>query len=219
MKFKRLLIALTISAAVVAGLLVYLANRRVNQATSERLYTSVDKVPQERVCLVLGCSPKLHRGSFSNPFFRNRIQAAAQLWKSGKSRYFILSGDNHSKSYDEPTAMKTALVEAGVPESAIFLDYAGFSTFESVLRAREIFGLKELCIVSQADHAQRALYIADHLGLKAVGFAAQEVGFRYGVRTRIREALARARTVLDLTILRRKPHFLGPKVEIPAEKD
>ena len=192
---------------------VAVANHRVNQTTESRVHADLADVPETRVGLVLGCSPTLRSGA-PNPFFEHRLRAAARLWQAGKCRAVLLSGDNHVQSYDEPTAMKSRLLELGVPATAMTLDYAGFSTFDSVVRARKVFGVDEVCFITQADHARRAVFIADHFGIRASAFAADEVGFRLGIRTSVRELLAKARTVLDLTLLGRRPHFLGPKIEI-----
>ena len=108
-------------------------------------------------------------------YFVNRMEAAAAVFKAGKADYLLVSGDNHTAGYDEPTAMKDALVRLGVPEERIALDYAGFSTSDSVLRAKLVFGLTQFSIISQRDHALRAIYIANHHHLDAVGFAAEDV--------------------------------------------
>jgi SanA protein len=110
--------------------------------------------------------------------------------------------------------MKDALVKRGVPADRVVLDHAGFSTLDSVVRAKKVFGLSELCVITQRDHAQRALYIAQTQGISAVAYPAKDVSVRQGLRTRLREALARVRTLLDLHVLGRKPRFLGAKIEI-----
>ena len=213
MKIKKTLLltlaGLTISTAVATAFAQYLIERNA----STRIYRDVRDLPKNPVCLVLGCSPNLSNGT-RNPFFEKRLLAAAEIWTAHQCQKFLLSGDNHSKKYDEPTAMKIRLIELGVPESAIVLDFAGFSTFDSIVRAKEVFNTDKITIVSQSDHAKRAIYLADHLGVTAVAFEAQDVGFRYGMRTKLREALARVRAVLDVTLFNRKPHFLGPTIEI-----
>lgn len=186
------------------------------ERNAPHVHASAAEVPQRRVGLVLGCVPVLADGR-ANLFFQHRMRAAADLFKAGRVDYLLVSGDNHRAGYDEPTAMRDALVARGVPADRIELDYAGFSTLDSVVRARHVFGQSELCIVSQRDHAMRAVFIARAHGVSAVGFAAQDVGFRFGLRTHLRESLARVRAVLDVKLLGREPRFYGPPVTIGAE--
>jgi SanA protein len=174
----------------------------------------VNAVPKHNVALVLGCSPRLFDGS-ENLYFRNRIRCAADLYRNGKVNRFLVSGDNSRKNYDEPTAMRDALVASGVPVERIVLDYAGFSTLDSIVRAKEVFGQTQLVVVSQRDHAMRAVYIAKAKGIQALGVPAEDVGFGMGFRTDCREALARVRTILDVWVWGRTPKFLGPRIEIP----
>lgn len=175
---------------------------------------SVEQAPVRNVALVLGCSPRLSTME-PNLYFNNRMDCAAALYKAHKVRRLLVSGDNSRRTYDEPTAMKEALMARGVPEDRIVLDYAGFSTFESIVRAREVFGQRQLLVVSQPDHAMRALYIADARGVDAIGVGAAEVAYPLDLRTRVREALARVRTLLDLHVWFRSPKFLGPPIVIP----
>jgi len=178
-----------------------------------QLYDNYDNIPSHAVGLLLGTSDKQGNGN-SNPFFENRIAAAAKLYKAGKVRHLLVSGDNRRKNYDEPALMKKALLAAGVPETALTLDCAGFRTLDSVVRAKEVFGLQQFTIISQRFHDQRALLIARHYGIDAIGFCAGDISLRYGLRTQIREAFARVKAVLDLYVIHTKPKFLGPKIII-----
>jgi SanA protein len=163
--------------------------------------------------VLLGTSEKQGNGN-SNPFFEKRIVAAAALYKAGKIRHILVSGDNRRKNYDEPTDMQHALLAAGVPQTAITLDYAGFRTLDSVVRAKSIFGLSQFTIISQRFHDQRALLICRHYEIDAIGFCAEDIALRYGLKTQIREAFARVKAVLDLYVLNTRPKFLGPKESI-----
>ena len=185
----------------------------VEQQNHGALFENTAELPHRHVALVLGCAPILGRG-WANPYFVNRMEAAAAVFKAGKADYLLVSGDNHTTEYDEPTAMKEALMRLGVPEERIALDYAGFSTSDSVLRANLIFGLTDFSIISQRDHALRAIYIARHHHLDAVAYAAKDIPARYGWRISLREAFARVRTVLDVNVWGRTPHFTGPRVPI-----
>lgn len=206
--------ALVCIAMVSLVLLIAFCSRSIEGQASGRLYSDAVSVPKRDTALVLGCVRILPNGR-QNLYFRYRIQAAAELYHAGKVNNLIVSGDNGSKSYDEPSDMADALVALGVPEARIFKDYAGFRTLDSVVRAREIFGQDSLTIVSQAFHNERAIYLAAQNEIDAVGYNATDVVAMAGLRTKLREKLARVKTVLDVFVLRTQPRFLGPTVEIP----
>ncbi len=178
-----------------------------------RLHQSVDAIDPGRPALVLGCSPTLSDGR-PNLFFQRRIDAALDLWEAGRVSAILVSGDNGRPDYDEPSAMRRALIEGGVPADRIVTDHAGFRTLDSVVRARQVFGCERLVIVSQASHARRALVLSWVHGLDADAYAAEPVHGMSGLRVRARESLARVRMILDI-VLRRKPRFLGPHVPMP----
>ena len=182
-------------------------------AAAGRIFRTVDAVPQNDVAMVLGTGKLTARG-FPNLHFRQRIAAAAALYQAGKVRHLLVSGDNHIKSYDEPTDMRDALVAAGVPTNAITCDYAGFRTLDSVLRAKSVFGLTNFTIVTEEFHCPRALWIARQHGLDAVAFAAPDLSPRWSARVKAREVLARAWCALDLYVLARQPKFPGPREPI-----
>ncbi|SUH34826.1 SanA protein [Salmonella enterica subsp. enterica] len=115
-------------------------------------------------------------------------------------KWLLVSGDNGKKEYDEPSAMQQALIAKGVPEAAIFCDYAGFSTLDSVVRARKVFGENRITIISQAFHNQRAIWLAQQYGIDAIGVNAPDLNKRHGTYTRLREKLARVSAVLDAKI-------------------
>ena len=125
----------------------------------------------------------------------------------------LVSGDNRKEEYNEPEEMKNALVDKGIPEEVIFLDYAGFRTLDSVVRARDVFGQSEFIVVSQKFHNERAVFIAGKKGIKAAGFNAADVRAYYGFITHVREWGARCKVFLDL-LFGKKPHFLGEPVDI-----
>lgn len=208
------LLGLLIFCMMALAFTIY-ANVCVEKTTKKRIYTSVDSIPHNRVALLLGTNP-LNRLGRPNSYFTNRIKTAAALYHAGKIDYIIASGDNHTKSYDEPTAMRNALISEGVPEKRIVLDFAGFRTLDSVVRAKEVFGCDTLTIISQADHNARALYLAKENNIEAVALSAPLKAGRW-VRTRltVREWLARNKMMLDIWF-GTQPHFLGEKVEIPA---
>ena len=205
---------LIFAMAALAGIAAIMgAGALIQVAAKGRTYSDVSKIPFRRVGLVLGCSQRLSDGR-ANLFFAYRVAAAAQLFKAHKVDYVIVSGDNHVVGYDEPTDMKTALVRAGVPAERVYCDFAGFRTFDSIVRAKEVFGQKLITVISQEFHNQRAIYIAKAHGVDALGFNAGNVDSFNSFRTRLRERIARVKTVLDVCLLRTHPKFLGPRVEI-----
>ena len=204
----------TCAVLATAGLLwVGAASLLVANAARGRTYSDPALTPARHVGLVLGCVRTLS-GGWRNPFFDNRIQAAARLFHAGKVEYLVVSGDNHVRGYDEPQDMKDSLIEAGVPAERIYCDYAGFRTLDSIVRVREVFGQTAITVISQEFHNQRAIYIARHEGIDALGFNAGEVDSYNSLRTRIREQFARVKTVLDVCLLGTRPKFLGPRIEI-----
>jgi SanA protein len=191
-------------------------NAWVERVSQPWLYADLDQVPYNRVGLVLGTGPTTARGR-PNPYFVGRIQAAAQLYQAGKVDYLLVSGDNSSRYYDEPSAMRDALTAHGVPKERIYHDYAGFRTLDSVVRAREVFGEQRFTIISQEFHNQRAVFIARERGLEAIGFNAPEVPEWFNSNTQFRERLARVQMVLDLFLLGTQPRFLGEPIRIGVD--
>lgn len=190
--------------------IVFISNQYVEKSTEEYLFEAVSDVPEVDVALVLGTSAKNVWGS-TNIFFRHRMDAAASLYRSGKVKHLLLSGDNHTRSYNEPEAMRKALMARGIPAHAITLDFAGFRTFDSVVRAKRVFGQKKVIVVSQPFHNSRAVFIARRKGIQAWGYNAQRVSTRVSPKTYIREYFARVKAVLDVHVLGTKPKFLGKR--------
>lgn len=189
------------------------ANVAVVRASQGRMYRNVGEIPANRVGLLLGTSQYGVDGH-PNPFFANRIRATAELYRAGKIEFVIASGDNEHLSYNEPLQMKKALMAEGISEEAIVLDFAGFRTLDSVVRAGAVFGQSRFTIISQEFHTQRALYIAEHYSLDAVAYRASGVPGYRGVRMHGREFLARTLAVLDLHVLRTEPRFLGEPIPV-----
>lgn len=194
----------SIALGFVGVLTVLTCNWWVVYSTSGQIYFNIRALPANDVGLVLGTS-KFVRSGKENLFFRYRMEATALLWKEGKIKYIILSGNNDSEYYNEPVDMKRALLRLGIPEEVMTLDYAGFRTFDSVIRCKEVFNQEKITIISQNFHNARALYIGNHEGIEAIAFAAQDVPDGYSLRTLIREYLARPLAVLDVHWLRPQP--------------
>lgn len=210
---RRIVLSLCAFFLLIIAFTVY-ANVRVVRAAESRIFTSVDSIPHNKVALLLGTNP-LNRWGRPNSYFINRINTAAELYHADKVDFIIASGDNHTKEYDEPTAMRDSLMAHGVPEDRIILDFAGFRTLDSVVRAKEVFGCDSLTIISQEGHNARALCLAEANGINAVAISAPLRAGRW-VRTRLalREWLARDKMMLDIWF-GKQPHFLGEKIKIP----
>jgi len=204
---------LALAAILVSGLMTY-ADRACARAAQGRVFQSVADVPERQIGLVLGTSRETRHGK-PNLHFKQRIEAAAALFRAGKVKHLLVSGDNHIASYSEPDDMRDALVAAGVPASAITCDYAGFHTLDSIVRAKEIFGVPRCTIITENFHCPRALWIASQHSLDAIAFAAPDVRLKsWSIRADAREQLARAWCTVDACVLHRGPKFLGPKEPI-----
>ena len=211
MKARECIRWLATACIVLTGVVVF-CNISIDSYARHRVYDRIDDVPHRHTAVVLGTSPTVRNGG-PNRFFHARIDACAGLYDAGKIDRILVSGDNRHISYNEPAAMKSALVEKGVPADVIFLDYAGFRTLDSVVRAKEVFGQSSFIVVSQRFHNERAVFIAGKKGIDAVGYNAGDVGFHYGFVTYVREWFARCKVFLDL-LVGKKPHFLGDPVDI-----
>jgi SanA protein len=187
-----LTLGLIAAAALALVLTSWFADHRLSQLSRPFMFTDVAKVPAAEVALVLGTAPIGPEGC-RNAYFVYRLDAAAELWKTGKVKYFIMSGSDI-----EPTAMRAGLLERGVPASAIYLDGRGNRTWDSVLRARDVFGQKRLVIVSQGFHLDRALYIARRKGIEAWGFEARDVPVPYTIWTYLRQYPSALRAFFDV---------------------
>ena len=198
---------------VLLGIIIIICNFWVIKSTRAQIFDDVTKIEPRTVGLVLGTNKKNRYGK-PNMFFNYRIDAAVALYKAGKIKHIIVSGDNSKTEYDESTDMHDALVEAGVPDSCITLDFAGFRTLDSVVRCLKVFGQKEVIIISQDFHNQRALFIANYYKMNALAFSTKDVPTRYSIKTTVREYFAKCKAVLDLYVLHKEPHFLGEEIKI-----
>jgi SanA protein len=189
----------------------------ISWQTQELIVSENSSIKHYQVAVVLGTSKYL--GKTLNEYYVHRIDAAIRLYKAGKVDNFLLSGDNAHRSYNEPWTMKRDLLRAGVPESAIFLDYAGFRTLDSIIRAKKIFATDHFLIITQRFHCERALYIAEYHDISANCLAVSGPLNSYGFKVRLREVFARTKAFLDLYVLNAQPKFLGPQVPILGKSD
>lgn len=191
---------------------LFWSNFSVFYESKNYLSTNVKTLPKVKVGIILGTSRFLGNGN-PNAYFFNRIQAAVELYKSGKIKYILVSGDNGTKTYNEPEDMKTELIARGIPTSRIILDFAGFDTYDSMIRAQKVFGQNEFIVISQHFHNQRAIYIARRFGIEAYGYDAGDVKTYGGLRTKVREWFACIKAYFEVKA-GVEPKFLGEKVPI-----
>ncbi len=191
---------------------VLIIDTYVSSSSSDKIYKETNKIPHKRVGLLLGTSKFLSNHQI-NLYYKYRIEAAAELFKAGKIEFILISGDNGSKNYNEPKLMKEDLMNKGIPEEKIYLDYAGFRTLDSVLRAKKVFGQNSFTIISQEFHNERAVFLAKSFQINAIAFNAKDVSINDGLKTQLREKLARSKMILDL-IFNVEPKYLGKKIVI-----
>jgi SanA protein len=195
-------------AVAVPNLIVWLGGRTP-------VTTDVAKVPHAQAALVLGA--QVYRDGRPSIMLRDRVDAAAELYRAGRVDKLLLSGDHSRVDYDEVGTMRRLLLDQGIPAEDIFTDHAGFDTWDSAQRARRVFDVSSAVVVTQRFHMARALYDARRAGLKVTGYAAdrRDYGKIMG-KLRVREAAARVKTLGDV-ITGADPHFLGTEIPITGD--
>ena len=191
---------------------ILITNYWVSSKANGLIYDDIQDIPSHKVALLLGTG-KYTQNNNINLYYKYRIEATVKLFNARKIEFILVSGDDSTKIYDEPQDMKNDLILAGIPENKIFLDYAGFRTLDSVIRAKKIFGLTEFTIISQKFHNERAVYLAMNQNINAIAFNAKDVKSSYGFKTQLREYLAKTKACLDV-LFNVQPKFLGQKIEI-----
>ncbi len=206
---KKIIIVLVGSIVLLLGIVLF-SNWTIDNFSEEKTFSAVEKIKKNRVGLILGTSKYLVGGG-KNPFFIYRVEAAVKLYENGKIDFILVSGDNSHRYYNEPRDLTYALLKRGIPRDKIFLDFAGFSTLDSVIRAKKVFGLDSVTIISQKFHNLRAIYLARHNGLEAIGFNAKDPP--HGIELNIREYLAKTKAYFDV-LFNTQPKFLGKPIQI-----
>lgn len=206
---------------ILAGIILFtslllFANFWVKKQATGHTFERVEQIPQNATGLVLGTSKRV-RGGAENLYFKYRMQAVVDLYNAGKINFIIVSGDNSIQEYNETRDMKKALMEMGIPEEKIVEDFAGFSTLDSVLRAKEVFGQDSITVISQKFHNERAVFIAKNNDIYALGYNAKEVPKRYGTITQTREYFARVKALMDVYLLKTMPKYYKEKEPFPNE--
>ncbi len=221
MKKKKIMMTIII---VILGLgvlgiaAVFGLNSYVKNASAERVITSEEAVALGDIdcILILGCQVK-EDGSPSH-MLRDRLTRGIELYELNTAPKIIMSGDHGQQEYDEVNTMKQYAIDAGIPSEDIFMDHAGFSTYESVYRAKEIFEAEKLLIVTQEYHLYRALYIAEQLGLEAYGVSSDYHTYVGQSMREVREILARFKD-FGTTIFKPEPTYLGESIPVSGNGD
>lgn len=213
-RIKRFFIIL-ISAAVLLAAAAFVPNFIVIKKTESNIVALEEAAELSDVdcAVILGAGV---REGKPTPMLRDRLLVGIDLYKSGAVKKLIMSGDHGSTDYDEVNIMKSFAVDRGVPDEDIFMDHAGFSTYETIYRAREIFEADNIIIVSQKYHLYRALYIAEKLGIKSVGVSADLDTYRGQTKRDLREILARDKDFFKC-LFKPKPTYLGDKIPVSGD--
>jgi len=204
-------------AALVVLLFLLIMNIHIKASIKDRML-SPDQIPITDADCILVLGAGVWNGGRPSPMLEDRLVRAIELYNMGVSNRLLMSGDHGRKDYDEVNVMKRFAVDRGIPSSHVFMDHAGFSTYESIYRARDVFKVKKAIIVTQEYHLYRALYIAKKLGLEAYGVAADRREY-YGQASReLREVLARVKDFFS-TIIKPRPTYLGEPIPIDGDGD
>lgn len=204
------LVLIIVGILSVAGINIYMvsfANRYTLTAQEASQITDADCI------MVLGCGV---RGDSPTPLLADRLRRGVEIFQLGAAPKILMSGDHGQDDYDEVNVMKKYALDAGIAEACIFMDHAGFSTYESMYRAKEVFGVDKMIIVTQKYHLSRALFIANKLGIEAYGVASDYESFSGQLGRDSREVLARVKDLFT-TIIKPKPTYLGEAIPISGD--
>ena len=202
MKILKRIIIVVLLAPLFGMLIIAFCNMTIIQYSKGKIYDNVKDIPYREVGLLLGTSPTTINGR-ANIYYTYRIDAAVKLYKAKKISRILISGDGKEKSYDEPKYMRRDLIKRGIPYHKITLDKKGLRTYDSVINAKETFGLSNFTVISQRVQNERAIYLAGHNDIDAIGFNAKDAPNQKGksaVKVRIREVFAKVKVFMDLIL-------------------
>ncbi len=214
---KKLAVAFT-SLLVLGITSVFVINAYVKCATCDKILAFEDAVRLENIdcILVLGCG--LKDNGMPSDMLNDRLTRSLELYDFGLSSKLLMSGDHGRKEYNEVGAMKKFAVDSGIPSEDIFMDHAGFSTYESIYRAKEIFEADKVIIVTQEYHLYRAIYIAEQLGIEAYGVASDYNTYMGQSARELREIVARCKDFAK-AFFKPKPTYLGDVIPVSGNGD
>lgn len=211
---KKKLIIVTALILVLFTIAIIVVNNLVATKYKGNIY-DIKSVPAKNVGLILGA--QVFDDGIISDILEDRIMTGIKLYKQGIIKKVIMSGDHGTEDYDEVNNMKKFAIAEGVKEQDIFMDHAGFRTYDSCYRARDVFGVDSMVIVTNEFHLPRALYIANKLGIDAVGVKSDSRKYATEHYNNFREFFARVKAFIDVNIMKPKPKFLGPKIDIKGD--
>ena len=200
---------------VLAGLAVLVPNLVITRSARAHIVSTVAEAPQAQAAIVLGA--RVYADGTLSPMLTDRLQVGVELYKAGKVKKLLLSGDHGQATYDEVNAMLRYALAHDVPDQDVFTDHAGFSTYDTMYRARDVFAVHSAIVVTQGFHLARVVYTARSLGLEATGVPSDIQPYTSTWRFAVRDWLARAKAYLDLKITKPGPRFLGPVIPIDGD--
>ena len=217
-KILLLILCSVLLAAILSGSAVMIANGHVKSTTASQILSpeQAAQLCEVDCILVLGCLVKAD-GTPSD-MLEDRLLQGIALYQNGTSPKLLMSGDHGQIEYDEVNTMKAFAIQTGVPSEDVFMDHAGFSTYESIYRAKEIFGADKIVIVTQEYHLYRALYVAKSLGIEAYGVSADLRTYAGQTKRDVREILARIKD-LAYTVFKPEPTYLGDPISLQDSGD
>lgn len=213
-KYIKKISKIVLIGSVVGVLSIGLINYHVTSFANKYI-TSIENVPKSDAALVLGAL--VYKSGNVSPILSDRLDIGMEIYNNDKAQKLLLTGDHGRKDYDEVNAMKRYAMNNGVSEVDIFMDHAGFSTYESLYRARDVFGAKKIVIVTQKYHLARAVYIARKLGIDAYGVSSDKHFYPKIKQYKMRESIARCKDYLLVNILKTKPKYLGDPIDISGD--
>ena len=200
MKWFKLLIKGIFLSILTIVIIIASCNLIVIHYSKDKLYDNAKDIPYKEVGLLLGTSPRT-KGGHANIYYAYRVEAAVKLYKAKKIGRILISGDGREKNYDEPKYIRRDLIKRGIPANKIILDRKGLRTFDSVIRAKEVYGYSEFTVISQKFHNERAVFLAGYNDMDAIGCNAKDAPNQKGEsakRMKLREVFAKGKVFIDL---------------------
>ena len=208
-------VAVVVLLILVALVVVLASSLAITSSAGRHIVKSLQDAPKVKAAIVLGA--RVYGDGTPSPMLADRLATGIALYKTGKVQKLLLSGDHGQTTYDEVNAMRKFCLDQGVPDQDIFMDHAGFDTYETMYRARDVFKVTDCLVVTQGFHLPRAVYIARTLGLDATGVSADLRPYPSEWRNDLREWPARVKAFFQLHMTHPKPRFLGPAIPIDGD--
>jgi len=213
---KMITLLLTLFVITITGILLSLwANHTIMTSSKPFWVDDINEAKKLKAVLILGA--KVYKDGNLSIMLSDRVDTAISLYQNGKADKILVSGDHRKESYDEVNAMREYILNKNIPAQDIFLDHAGFRTYDSLYRAKEVFKLSSFFVVTQAFHLDRAIYLGRQLGLDVYGIPADKREYLYHEYNLFREFIARTFAYFEIHLFPHEPKFLGPKINISGD--